>query len=63
MEKSRARLLTPEETAEFLGVSPNTVRAWLRRGELKGVKLGGKVWRVRQEDIDDFIHVVEGEEE
>jgi excisionase family DNA binding protein len=29
-----------ENTAEILGVSPYTVRAWIRRGLLASVKLG-----------------------
>ncbi len=36
------KLLSPEEVAELLGVTPNTVRAWLRDGSLKGIKLGRK---------------------
>jgi excisionase family DNA binding protein len=34
------RLLTPEEAAEILAVSPKSIRKWLRQGKLKGVKAG-----------------------
>jgi excisionase family DNA binding protein len=46
-----ARMLTPEEVAERLAVTPNTVRGWLRDGTLKGVKLGKRVWRIREIDL------------
>lgn len=48
-------LLTPEQVAERLAVSPKTVKDWLRSGKLKGVKLGGKIWRVTPEDLKVFI--------
>ncbi len=48
-------LLTPEEAAERMAVSPKTLRDWLRSGELRGVKVG-KLWRVRPADLEAFIH-------
>ncbi|MBO8183419.1 MAG: helix-turn-helix domain-containing protein [Archaeoglobus sp.] len=56
------RLLTPDEVAERLAMSSKTVKDWLRSGKLKGVKLG-KFWRVRPEDLDEFIreNIREGE--
>ncbi len=45
------KMLTPEEVAERLAVTSNTVRGWLRDGSLRGVKLGKKVWRVRESDL------------
>ena len=49
------RLLTPEQVAERLSLSVLTVRDWLRSGRLPGVKPGGKVWRVREHDLDEYI--------
>ncbi|MGE5571881.1 MAG: helix-turn-helix domain-containing protein [Bacteroidota bacterium] len=48
------RLLTPEEAAQRMVVSPKTVRDWLRQGRLKGVKTG-KLWRIRESDLADFV--------
>ena len=45
------RMLTPEEVAERLAVTPNTVRGWLRDGTLKGVKLGKRVWRIKEDEV------------
>ncbi len=48
-------MLTAEETAERLQVSSSTVKRWLRNGELAGFKLGGKLWRVEEEELQKFI--------
>ncbi len=50
------KMYSPETVAELLAVSPNTVRHWLRAGELRGVKLGAKVWRVKESDLQEFIN-------
>jgi excisionase family DNA binding protein len=49
------RLLTPDQVADRLSLSVLTVRAWLRSGKLPGVKPGGRVWRVREYDLDEYI--------
>lgn len=48
------RLLTLREAAEFLRLSPRTVREYLRRGELQGRVIGGR-WRFRREDLNAFF--------
>jgi excisionase family DNA binding protein len=47
-------LLTIDEAAERLRIAPRTCREWLRTGKLRGVKYG-KIWRIREEDVDAFI--------
>lgn len=49
------KLLSPEEIADRLAVTPNTVRGWLRKGTLKGIKIGKRIWRVREPELDDFL--------
>jgi len=51
------RLLTPEEAAERLAVSPKSIREWLRQGKLKGVK-AGRLWRIRERDLEAFLDPV-----
>jgi excisionase family DNA binding protein len=53
-------VLTPEQVAERLHISPLTVGNWLRSGKLKGVKVG-RLWRVRERDLEAFLK--EGEKE
>jgi excisionase family DNA binding protein len=48
------KLLTPEDAAERLAVSPKTIRDWLRMGKLKGVR-AGRLWRIREEDLEAFL--------
>lgn len=48
------RLMTPEQAADQLVVSPKTLRDWLRSGRLRGVKVG-RLWRVRPSDLEAFI--------
>lgn len=47
-------MLTPEEIAEKLRVHPNTVRDYLKRGILSGIKLG-RAWRIEEKDFEEFI--------
>jgi len=49
------KLYTPEEVAAVLKVKPRTVMEWLRKGKLKGVKIGGKLWRIKESDLQTFI--------
>ena len=53
-ERDPEQLLTPEEVARRLIVSPKTVRAWLRKGKMKGVR-AGSLWRVREKDLEAFL--------
>lgn len=48
------KLLTPEEVAERLVVSPNTIRTWLRTGELKGIKVG-RLWRIKESYLQELL--------
>lgn len=54
-----AKLLTPEQAAERLNVSPVTVRKWLRSGKLRGVKVS-VLWRVKESDLNAFIEEKRG---
>jgi excisionase family DNA binding protein len=48
------KLLTPDQAAEKLAVKPRSIKEWLRQGKLLGVKIG-KLWRIRNEDLETFI--------
>lgn len=52
------RLLKVEEAAERLGVTPFTVRVWLRSGKLRGGKTSAVMqgrWRVPESAIGEMI--------
>jgi excisionase family DNA binding protein len=48
-------LMTPEEAARILGLSPYTVRRLLREGELPGRKVGKRQWRIRRVDLEEYL--------
>ncbi len=49
------RFYTTEEVAKILQVDPETVRRYVRKGNLKAVKLGGKFIRIDKDDLEIFI--------
>lgn len=49
------KVYTPREVAEILNVSVFTVQELLRSGRLKGFKITSR-WRVKPEDLDDFMN-------
>ena len=49
------KLFTLAEVAELLSVRISTIRTWLAKGELIGLKLPGGDWRVRKEELDKML--------
>ncbi|MHA1600802.1 MAG: helix-turn-helix domain-containing protein [Alphaproteobacteria bacterium] len=51
---TKDRLLTPPQVATHLQVNERTVTQWLRKGHLRGFKIG-KEWRVSSIDLETFL--------
>jgi excisionase family DNA binding protein len=50
------RLYTVEEVASGLAVHPETVRKWIKSGELEATNLGGRAgYRISKSAIDRFL--------
>jgi excisionase family DNA binding protein len=49
------KLLTTEEVAEYLRVTPAMVRSLIRNKKLKAIKIGPE-YRITDEDLDLFIN-------
>src|SRR3989344_5908078 len=49
------RFHTTDEVAKLLQVDPESVRRYVRSGQLKAVRLGGKFIRIDKDDLDKFI--------
>ncbi len=47
-------LLTPVDVGDRLQVNERTVAQWLRKGHLRGFKVG-KEWRVSVKDLEAFL--------
>lgn len=54
-ESSGQEFYTTEDVAKMLQVDPESVRRYVRSGQLKAVKLGGKFIRIEKSDLDEFI--------
>ena len=52
--RPRDSLLTMAEAADYLGVSPATIRRWIAEGHLAAVKLARSV-RIRPEALDALV--------
>lgn len=48
------KLYTPEEVAEYLGFSINTVLTYIARGKIKSVKVFGSN-RVKESDLKEMV--------
>lgn len=47
-------LLTTEQVADALAVTPQTVRRWILRGELTAVKVRHQ-WRIRTDQLERVL--------
>ncbi len=52
------KLLTPTDVANRLQVNERTVTLWLRKGHLRGFKIG-KEWRISPDDLQAFLEASE----
>jgi excisionase family DNA binding protein len=52
------QMLTVEQVARRLATTEETIRRWLRSGQLRGVRLGATRagWRVSEVDLAAFLH-------
>ncbi len=48
--------LTVEEVADRLRAHPQTVRRWLRAGQLQGTSINRRAgWRIREAEVQRFL--------
>ena len=55
-------LLSAEEVAEYFWVGKVTVYRWCKEGRIPCLKIG-KHWRVRREELEDFLKEAEKSKE
>lgn len=48
-------VLTPEEAAAVLKVTPRTIYEWLKKGRIPGRKIG-KVWRIPEVGLEEWLY-------
>jgi molybdopterin-binding protein len=49
------RLLSPREAALRLGISYPTIKQWLYRGKIKGIKTPGGHYRIPEAELDGLL--------
>lgn len=54
------KFYSPSEVAKMYNLKEETVRKWLYRGHIKGIKLG-RLWRIPESSLQEFIQ--QGEKE
>ena len=54
MENKIDNYMGLEETANYLGVRPATVRTWIKTKELPAHKIG-KLWKFKRSEIDEWV--------
>lgn len=51
----RKQLLTVNDAAELLNVTPQMVRVLIKNGDIRSYKLGQRSTRISQEHIDEYL--------
>jgi excisionase family DNA binding protein len=52
---SNSAILTKQQAAEYLQTTPRYIERMVSSGRLRAFKPTGKLWRVRQSDLDAFL--------
>ncbi len=54
MFKEYPDLMTAKEAMEALGIGKNLMYRLLNNGEVKAVRVGGKVWRISRKSLSEY---------
>jgi excisionase family DNA binding protein len=54
-EAAKSAILTKQQATEYLQVTPRYIERTVASGRLRALKPTGKLWRVRQSDLDAFL--------
>lgn len=56
--QSRKHLISIDDGAAYLGVTPKTIRRMIASGELTGYRVGKKIIRIKQSDLDALLRPI-----
>lgn len=54
MFKEYADFMTAREAMDALGIGKNLMYRLLNNGEIKAVRVGGKVWRISRKSLSEY---------
>ena len=57
IERADVEWLTLQEAADYLRLSPHTIRAWIRHRALPAVKLSATVVRIRRDKLEAWVEI------
>jgi excisionase family DNA binding protein len=52
------RLVSQQDAADYLGVTERTIRNYVSRGQLRAYRIGGRLVRVDQDDLDALLRPI-----
>ena len=55
MQETQCLMLSPKEFAKRLSVSRWTIYSWLQQGTIKGVKVGNRLVRIPESELNRII--------
>ena len=50
-------LLTVTQVADYLQQKDYVIRRKLRKGEIKGIKLSGRDWRIKRSALEEYLNI------
>ena len=54
MSEIKEKWSSLEETAEYLGVTKDTIRSWIKRTDIPAHKIG-RLWKFKFSEVDDWV--------
>ena len=53
-EKMQRTTLTAKEAAEYLGVTKDTIRNWIKKTDIPAHKIG-RLWKFKFSEVDEWV--------
>ena len=54
-DMTKDKWINIDEAAEYLGVKPATIRAWIRQGKEVPAQKIGKQWKFKLSELDSWV--------
>ena len=54
MSETNEKWSNLEETAEYLGVTKDTIRSWIKKTDIPALKIG-RLWKFKFSEVDEWV--------
>lgn len=58
LPRASRTLISQAQAAEYLGVTERTIRNYVSRGMLRGYRVGGRLVRIDQADVEQLLRPI-----